>query len=128
MAPVGAARRRALCRSGAVDVGEWRLAHPRLDGVPFFHKPPLVYWLEAVSMQVFGVTPWAARLVVVLHACLMWCVMAVCTRHIAGAATAWRAAWMLGTSLAFLVGGQYLNHDMVVATWMGVAIWCFARA
>jgi hypothetical protein len=106
--------------------GDWLT--PRLDGVPFFHKPPLVYWLEAVSMQVFGVTPWAARLVVVLHACLMWCVMAVCTRHIAGAATARRAAWMLGTSLAFLVGGQYLNHDMVVATWMGVAIWCFARA
>jgi len=54
--------------------------------------------------------------------------MVLCTRHIAGAATARRAAWMLGTSLAFLVGGQYLNHDMVVATWMGVAIWCFARA
>jgi hypothetical protein len=35
---------------------------------------------------------------------------------------------MLGSSLAFLIGGQYVNHDMMVATWMGVAIWCFARA
>ena len=115
------------------EVGRWMLSSgdwltPRLDGVPFFHKPPLLYWLEAASMQLFGVTPWAARLVVVLHACLMWGWMVLCTRHIAGAATARRAAWMLGTSLAFLVGGQYLNHDMVVATWMGVAIWCFARA
>ena len=115
------------------EVGRWMLSSgdwltPRLDGVPFFHKPPLLYWLEAASMQLFGVTPWAARLVVVLHACLMCGVMVVCARHIAGAATARRAAWMLGTSLAFLVGGQYLNHDMVVATWMGVAIWCFARA
>ena len=115
------------------EVGRWMLSSgdwltPRLDGVPFFHKPPLLYWLEAASMQLFGVTPWAARLVVALHACLMWGVMVLCTRHIAGAATAHRAAWMLGTSLAFLVGGQYLNHDMVVATWMGVAIWCFARA
>ena len=115
------------------EVGRWMLASgdwltPRLDGVPFFHKPPLLYWLEAVAMQLLGVTPWAARLVVALHACLMWGVMCVCVRHFAGAATARRAAWMLGSSLAFLVGGQYVNHDMVVATWMSVAIWCFARA
>jgi 4-amino-4-deoxy-L-arabinose transferase-like glycosyltransferase len=35
---------------------------------------------------------------------------------------------MLGTSLSFLVGGQYVNHDMLVATWIGMAIWCFAFA
>jgi 4-amino-4-deoxy-L-arabinose transferase-like glycosyltransferase len=115
------------------EVGRWMLASgdwltPRLDGVPFFHKPPLLYWLEAAAMQLLGVTPWAARLVVALHACLMWGVMCACVRHFAGAATARRAAWMLGSSLAFLVGGQYVNHDMVVASWMSVAIWCFARA
>jgi 4-amino-4-deoxy-L-arabinose transferase-like glycosyltransferase len=54
--------------------------------------------------------------------------MVVCARHIAGADVARRAAWMFGSSLAFLIGGQYVNHDMMVATWMGVAIWCFARA
>ena len=64
------------------EVGRWMLSSgdwltPRLDGVPFFHKPPLLYWLEAASMQLFGVTPWAARLVVVLHACLMCGVMVV---------------------------------------------------
>jgi 4-amino-4-deoxy-L-arabinose transferase-like glycosyltransferase len=39
-----------------------------------------------------------------------------------------RAAVMLGTSLSFLVGGQYINHDMLVATWIRLAIWCFAFA
>lgn len=106
--------------------GDWLTA--RLDGIPFFHKPPLLYWLEALSFQVFGVTAWAARLVVAAHACLMLGLMTVCVRHISGADTAQRAAWMLGSSLAFLIGGQYVNHDMMVATWMGVAIWCFARA
>ena len=115
------------------DVGRWMWVSgdwltPRLDGLPFFHKPPLLYWLEAVSMQMFGATPWAARSVVAMHACLMWGLMWHCVRHFADAVTARRAAWMLGSSLAFLVGGQYVNHDMMVATWMGVAIWCFARA
>lgn len=115
------------------EVGRWMVMSgdwltPRLDGIPFFHKPPLLYWLEASAMTLLGASPWVARLVVIAHACLMLGLMVVCARHIAGADVARRAAWMLGSSLAFLVGGQYINHDMMVATWMGVAIWCFARA
>lgn len=115
------------------EVGRWMLMSgdwltPRVDGIPFFHKPPLLYWLEAASMAVFGATPWAARLVVALHACLMLGLMVGCARHFSGADVARRAGWVLGTSMTFLVAGQYVNHDMMVATWMGVAIWCFARA
>jgi 4-amino-4-deoxy-L-arabinose transferase-like glycosyltransferase len=106
--------------------GDWLT--PRLNGIPFFHKPPLLYWLEAATLSVFGATPWAARGVVAAHACLMWAVMVLSVRHIAGGDVARRAAWMLASSLAFLIGGQYINHDMVVATWISVAIWCFARA
>ena len=35
---------------------------PRLNGVPYFEKPPMLYWLNAASLKVFGETPWAARL------------------------------------------------------------------
>jgi 4-amino-4-deoxy-L-arabinose transferase-like glycosyltransferase len=35
---------------------------PRLNGVPYFEKPPLLYWANAASLRVFGETPWAARL------------------------------------------------------------------
>ena len=115
------------------EVGRWMVMSgdwltPRLDGIPFFHKPPLLYWLEASAMAVLGVTPWAARCVVALHALLMGGLLWACARHIAGVTVANRAAWMLGSSLAFLMGGQYVNHDTMVATWMGVGIWCFARA
>src|SRR5665213_4144193 len=40
--------------------GHW--AVPTLDGLPFFHKPPLFYWLAAASMRAFGANEWAARL------------------------------------------------------------------
>ena len=115
------------------EVGRWMVVSgdwltPRIDGIPFFHKPPLLYWFEALAMSVLGATPWAARLVVALHACLMLGLMVVCVRHFAGAHVARRAGWILGTSMTFLVAGQYVNTDMMVATWMGVAIWCFARA
>jgi len=35
---------------------------PRLNGVPYFEKPPLLYWANAASLSAFGETPWAARL------------------------------------------------------------------
>jgi 4-amino-4-deoxy-L-arabinose transferase-like glycosyltransferase len=35
---------------------------PRLNGVPYLEKPPLLYWANAASMRLFGLTPWAARL------------------------------------------------------------------
>ncbi len=35
---------------------------PRLNGLPYFEKPPLLYWANAASLRVFGNTPWAARL------------------------------------------------------------------
>jgi 4-amino-4-deoxy-L-arabinose transferase-like glycosyltransferase len=35
---------------------------PHLNGVPWYEKPPLLFWMGAASMRVFGATPWAARL------------------------------------------------------------------
>ncbi|HZV93439.1 MAG TPA: glycosyltransferase family 39 protein, partial [Caldimonas sp.] len=48
--------------------GHWLV--PTEDGLPFFHKPPLFYWLDAASMQLFGLHPAAARLPSVLAALL----------------------------------------------------------
>jgi 4-amino-4-deoxy-L-arabinose transferase-like glycosyltransferase len=106
--------------------GDWLI--PRLNGIPFFHKPPLLYWLEALSMATFGVHVWAVRLVPALHAGLMLLAMYLSVRRFATEVIARRAVWMLGTSLSVLLGGQYVNHDMLVAAWIGVAIWCFALA
>ena len=103
--------------------GDWLT--PRLDGIPFFHKPPLLYWLEAVSVGAFGAQVWAVRLAPLLHAVLMLIGLYTVTRHWAGEVVARRAALMLGSSLAFLVGGQYVNHDMLVACWISLAILCF---
>jgi 4-amino-4-deoxy-L-arabinose transferase-like glycosyltransferase len=35
---------------------------PRLNGVPYLEKPPLLYWANAAALRLFGLTPWAARL------------------------------------------------------------------
>ena len=112
------------------EIGRWMLASgdwltPRIDGIPFFHKPPLLAWLEAASMAVFGAHAWAARLVVAAHAVLLLVMTYWGARQIATELIARRAVWMLGSSLSFLLGGQYVNHDMMVAAWISTALWCF---
>lgn len=115
------------------EIGRWMLMSgdwlaPRLDGMPFFHKPPLLHWLQALSFALFGVHPWAARLVPAAHAVLMMVTLYLGVRQVGSPTLAWRSSVILGTSLACLVGGQYVNHDMMVATWISLCIGCFALA
>ena len=34
---------------------------PLLNGLPFFHKPPLFYWINAIAFKLLGASSWAAR-------------------------------------------------------------------
>lgn len=113
------------------DVGRWMLMSgdwlaPRLNGIPFFHKPPLLHWLQATSFAALGVGAWTARLVPAVHAGLMLVVMYLATRSFESERVARNAVLILGSSVGFLISGQYINHDMLVASWISIAIWCFA--
>ena len=104
--------------------GDW-LA-PRLNGLPFFHKPPLLYWLEAFVTQVVGPGAWSIRLIPALHAAIVLVLMGPLLKRTLGPIIARRSVIIFGTSAAFLLGGQYINHDMMVACWISVAISSFA--
>ncbi|MGE5087566.1 MAG: phospholipid carrier-dependent glycosyltransferase [Candidatus Levyibacteriota bacterium] len=43
-----------------VATGNW--VTPRVNGIKYFEKPALQYWLTAASFEAFGVSEWSARL------------------------------------------------------------------
>ncbi|MBI3285984.1 MAG: glycosyltransferase family 39 protein [Burkholderiales bacterium] len=44
--------------------GDWRhWIIPHLNGLAYMEKPPLLYWLTAISFSLFGESEWSARLV-----------------------------------------------------------------
>jgi 4-amino-4-deoxy-L-arabinose transferase-like glycosyltransferase len=113
------------------DVGRWMLMSgdwlaPRLNGIPFFHKPPLLHWLQASAFGLLGVGAWTSRLIPAVHAGLMLVVMYSAARAYASEKFARDAVLILGSSIGFLIAGQYVNHDMLVAAWISIAVWCFA--
>jgi len=100
--------------------GDWLV--PRLNGLPFFHKPPLFYWLDALAMQLFGIGPAAARSASVLGALLACAVVAAHARRVAGAGLARAALLALALQPLFFLAGQYANLDMLVAGCITAAV------
>jgi 4-amino-4-deoxy-L-arabinose transferase-like glycosyltransferase len=103
--------------------GDWIV--PTENGLPFFHKPPLFYWITAASMKVFGINEWAARAAPLLAAVTGAAVLFVTSRRWTGARRARRAVAILVTMPVFFGAAQYANLDLLVATCIAVAI-CLA--
>jgi 4-amino-4-deoxy-L-arabinose transferase-like glycosyltransferase len=83
--------------------GDW-LA-PRLNGVLYFEKPPLQYWLSAGSMKLFGFSAAAAKLPLALASLiLLWCVWRL-ARRLGVSRPAW-AVFMTATSMLVFACGS----------------------
>jgi 4-amino-4-deoxy-L-arabinose transferase-like glycosyltransferase len=101
---------------------------PTLHGLPFFHKPPLMYWLDVAAMHVLGSNVFAVRVASAVGAWLMGAALYLDLRHHAGARTGAIGLGVLATCPFFFIGAQYANHDMLVAGLITVAVLCARRA
>ena len=101
---------------------------PMLDGLPFFHKPPLFYWLDIAAMQLIGENAFAGRFGSFVGAWLMGASLLLAMRRWHGPRTAAIALGVLATMPFFFVGAQYANHDMLVGGLIAAAVLAIARA
>lgn len=101
---------------------------PRLDGLPFFHKPPLFYWLDIAAMRLFGENVFSARIGSFVGAWLMGAALLLAMRRWHGPRASTIALGVLATMPFFFVGAQYANHDMLVGGLIAAAVLAIARA
>jgi 4-amino-4-deoxy-L-arabinose transferase-like glycosyltransferase len=106
--------------------GNWLV--PTLDGMPYFHKPPLFYWLSAAAISVFGVSEWGVRLVPAFSAWLAVMGLYVFIKQYKNSQTATIAAYILLTQPFFFLGAQFANLDMLVAGMISAAVMSGAHA
>ena len=105
--------------------GDWLT--PRLNGVLYFEKPPLQYWLSALSMKLFGVNGAAARLPLALASGLMiWAAWRLAKRL--GARDPLWAPFMAATGLLAFLVGQLLTLDALFSAFLVAAIAAFVEA
>src|SRR5215831_6857493 len=83
----------------------------RLNGVRYFDKPPLLYWLIALDFRVWGISEWAARLPSVLGAALAVGATALLGARLVDPRTGVLAGTALASSPLFLVFGRYVRPE-----------------
>jgi 4-amino-4-deoxy-L-arabinose transferase-like glycosyltransferase len=106
--------------------GDW--VTPRLNDVPYFEKPPLVYWSVAACMAVFGRGEAAVRLTGALFALGGVLLTYAAGRRLFGRAAGMVAAVVLGSSLLYFALSQVLLLDMAVAVLISATLFCFILA
>ena len=93
--------------------GNW--ITPTLNGFPYFHKPPLFYWITAAGLQLFGLHEWVGRLASVIGATVGITAVYAWVRQRQDVSTA-RLFLLLALVQPLVFGGaQYANLDMLVA-------------
>ena len=102
--------------------GDWLV--PRLDGLPFIHKPPMLHWLSSIAMHIFGVHVWVVRLVPVLAASLLLLGTYLFVRKYLSQKIAELSILMMATNLLFFGSSQYVNHDLLLATGITLSVFC----
>lgn len=108
-----------------LETGNWvTLQHAY--GVPFWAKPPLSSWLSALSMRVFGVNEFAARLPgLLLSIGILWLVWDLAKKH-SGELTATLATLILASTLYFFLdaGTVMTDPSLIFCTTLAlVAFW-----
>ncbi len=101
---------------------------PRLNGVKYFEKPPLVYWLSALTFRAFGVNEFTARIWGGLFAVAGVLLTYVAGRVIYGRQTGIWSAVILATTVYYYALSQIILLDMVVSVAMAGSLFTFILA
>jgi 4-amino-4-deoxy-L-arabinose transferase-like glycosyltransferase len=109
-----------------IETGDWLVPH--FWYLPHLDKPPLTYWLVAVSMKIFGQNEWAVRLPVALAAISgVWA--AFCLGYaVGGRRVGLWSALILQTSMFYWFMGRMLTTDMLLTQSTAWAIYFFWRS
>jgi 4-amino-4-deoxy-L-arabinose transferase-like glycosyltransferase len=109
-----------------VVTGDW--VTPRLNGIKYFEKPPLQYWLTAASFEAFELDEWTARLpgavagfLTILIVGYVGCVLA------SPAVGAYAAVALAGCVWPFGIA-HMVTLDALLTFWLALALGAFLLA
>lgn len=106
-----------------LESGDFLTLH--LNYVSYFEKPPLHYWLTAVSFLIFGQNEFAARFIPALMGFLTILMTWFTARKFEGEDTANFSAIILGTSALFFAISRINITDMTLSFFLTLSLFSF---
>ena len=106
--------------------GDW--VTPRLNGILYFEKPALPYWLGALSFKLFGVSEWSARLWPALSGWLAVITVALTARCLWDSEAGHLAGMVMGSSCWVMANSHFLNLDTGLTFFLTLSLCAFLLA
>lgn len=106
--------------------GDW--VTPRLNGIPYFEKPPLQYWVTAAVFAVAGEDEWTVRLWPALAGLAAVVAVLLTVRRLLSRRAGWMAAAVMGSCWGYFLGTQFVTLDMSLTAFMTGALCAFLVA
>ncbi len=106
--------------------GDW--ITPRINGVKYFFKPPLFYWMQAGFIHLFGLTEFALRLATALMAAGGVVIAYATGRLVHDRRTGWLAATIMATTLLWFALSRVILLDVPVGVFMSFGFMAFLFA
>lgn len=104
------------------------LLHPKLLNIYHYHKPPLTYWVTAISYSIFGVNAFAVRFFLTIAFCLqVFLIFKITLQLFEDIQAASYAALVYATLPIVLISVRGLTTDAYLATLILLAIYWWIR-
>jgi 4-amino-4-deoxy-L-arabinose transferase-like glycosyltransferase len=114
-----------IAREMAV-TGDW--VTPRLNGLKYFEKPPLQYWMTAAAYRAFGVHEWTARLWPAIASFVSILVVGYAGWRLGGAGLGLYAGLALAGTAAYAINAHLLSLDAGLGACLATALAGFLLA
>lgn len=100
--------------------GDW--VTPRLNGLLYFEKPPLQYWIGALFFKLLGINEFAARLWPALAGLLTVCAVGFTGGRLWGRETGLRALAIAGSMTWIVTNTHFLTLDAGLTLFLTLAL------
>lgn len=98
---------------------------PYLNGIKYFEKPVLFYWLGAAAMKLGGINLWSLRSINALLGLFGCFITYLTARKFYGRSTGLFAGLILGTSTLYFVMAHTISLDLPVTLFLTICLMTF---
>lgn len=98
---------------------------PHLNGIKYFDKPPLFYWMQCASIKLFGLSEWSMRFMNAFMGLLGCLFIYVAGRKIYDRKTGFLASLILATSGLYFFMSHLITLDIAFTTFFTAALLSF---
>ncbi|MCD8499672.1 MAG: glycosyltransferase family 39 protein [Gammaproteobacteria bacterium] len=98
---------------------------PKINGVKYFEKPPLFYWMQVAAIKTFGLNEWALRFTTALMGLIGVLATYLFSRYIYSRKTAWASALILASMALYFSMAHVITLDMTVSVFITISLYLF---